>query len=272
MLREGEEDGDRVGVLLVLGVEAVVLLLAELQTLGRVVHDVDDGDQRDENDDPLFAGDGADAGDRDADPEEDLGEVVRAADDLEEAGVAETMRVLFLRSGLLTVCGGFADDGERHDDDADPGPDIVFALVDDTVGDRGGLCRVEEHHDDPHDSGHEDGRPLGGAGGLEGLLVVGVLQLSSEKVSAEAPAVDDEQHGQDAGGDGQGAVDEAEDEVEQTDAHDGKAVADGHEPDELKEAHETADGGEDENGPHKGRPCVTDISGIEMEHYLSPPK
>ena len=176
------------------------------------------------------------------------------------------MRVDFLGGGFLSVRERLAEDGAGHDGNADPCPDVVGSAVDDAVRNSRGLCGIQEHGEDPHEQGNEDGGPLERTVAADFLLVVLVGELSLQDVAAEAPAVDDEEDGQHDARGREGVSGEAEDEVEQTDAHDGEAVADGHEPDELIEAHDAADGRDKGDGPHEGRPYVTDVSRIEMEH------
>ena len=69
---EGDQDGHGLDVLLVLGIVAVILVLADLQAASTGEHNEDDADVTNGDDQPLPAGDRADAGDQYAGPEDHL--------------------------------------------------------------------------------------------------------------------------------------------------------------------------------------------------------
>ena len=72
LLGKREQERHCVGVLLVFRIQAVGLLVPQLQALGGIVHDECDQDESNEHHDPLFALHGANAGDSYAEPEQNL--------------------------------------------------------------------------------------------------------------------------------------------------------------------------------------------------------
>jgi len=272
LLGEGEEERHGVGIFLIFRIESVSLLVAQLQTLCGIVHNESDETQRDQYDDPLGTLYGAYAGYGDTNPEQHFREVVGAAYIFIQPGVAEPLGVHLLRCGFLFVRGGFAENGESHDDDSDPCEDIVGSAVHDAVGDSGGLSRVHEHGVDPHEGGYRDGHRFRGTGGFQRLLVGSVGQLTLEDVAAKAISVDDKQCGHDRCSSGESAIDETEDQVEDADAHHGEAVTNRHEPHEFLKSHAASEGSYQGHAPHECRPDFSDIGRIQTKHYLLPPK
>ena len=67
---KGQQDRNGGHILLIFGIIAIVLILADLQAAGTAEHDEDDANIADSHHDPLPAGNGTDTGDQHAGPED----------------------------------------------------------------------------------------------------------------------------------------------------------------------------------------------------------
>ena len=90
---EGNHDRHSLHILLILGIIAVISVLPEFQTACAAEHDIGDANIAKHDEDPLRAGDGADAGDDAAGPEDHLAQIVQAADEAIKAGINEAAGV-----------------------------------------------------------------------------------------------------------------------------------------------------------------------------------
>ena len=72
LLRKREQQRHRIRIPLVFRIQAVGLLMPQLQALGGVVHDICDQNEGNQHHDPLFSLHSSDSGDGHAEPEQDL--------------------------------------------------------------------------------------------------------------------------------------------------------------------------------------------------------
>ena len=101
---EGQQNGNGGNELLILGITAVVLVLTELQTAGTAEHNKNNSCITNKNNDPLAeAGDSADTGNENAGPEHHLAQIVGAADNAEQSGITEAVRIHRFGTALLPI-------------------------------------------------------------------------------------------------------------------------------------------------------------------------
>ena len=184
--QEGNDDGGLVGVGLVLGIVAVAGHLALFQTLGTVEHDEHDEDVGNDHSDPLaYACQNIQRGHGDTGPEQDLTEVVGAADDSVQLLGSNHVGPLSLLLGLLLVGNSLQADAEGGDGNADPLADGGSLAVEQPEGNAGGLGGVQDTHGDPHEELDEHGDLVAG-GFSQGLTVGSILQFPDQQEAGQA--------------------------------------------------------------------------------------
>ena len=121
--QERHENGRLLDVCLILGVGAVVLVLAYLKPACTAEHNVDDPDVADDADEPLPpAAACAYTYEHTARPGYHLSEIIRAAHDTVETGVDEALGIHLLCGGLLRVGHRLDGNAKQHHCKAYPGP------------------------------------------------------------------------------------------------------------------------------------------------------
>ena len=248
-LHEREQNRRGLYIRLIFGVTAVGAILTELKAAGAAEHDVDDAEVAEDRHDPLSgACQCSKAGDEHARPDDQLTEVVRAAHELKETGVAEAAGIDLLGGGFLQVGGGLQNDAAEHDEQPDGKAGIARDAVGEAVNDGGGHHQIEQHAGKPQRDLERQGHVTAVRNFSLHLGVVrGAFQFAQEQIPAKTQTVADEQQ----------AGDEleriqltaVEDEQARANGGDGQSVADGDEPDVLAEADRAYERGGDKEEP-----------------------
>ena len=226
---EGQQDGHGLDEFLILGILAVVLVLADLQTAGTGEHDKDDAAVTDCAHEPLPAPDGANAGDQHAGPEDHLAQIVRATDDPEQARVDKAAGIDLFGPVLLDVGCGLQRDAADHDDRADEDKGIVGGYIAHAVEHRGDLGGIEQGAGDPDSELDAHGHRFAVFDLADHILFIGAaLKLAVSEIAAQTAAIAEEDDAADDRAGSQGLAEE--DQHQQAGGCDGEAVAEGDEP------------------------------------------
>ena len=130
-------------ILLVLGIIAVVLILANFQTAGAAEHDENDADIAHSHNDPLPTGDSTDTGDHHTGPEDHFAQIVGTADNAVQTGVHKTSGIDLLGIVLLDIRSGFQRNTCYHYSRADEYEGIVGSHILQAVEHTGDLGDVQ---------------------------------------------------------------------------------------------------------------------------------
>jgi len=246
---EGQQDGHGGHIFLILGILAIVLILADLQAACTAEHDEDDADIANGNDDPLTPmADTAKGCHQHAGPEDHFAQIVGAADDAVQARIHKALGVYLLGCVFLQVGSTFQHQSQQHDARADVGGQMGAGIVVQAVEHAADLGDIQQRAGDPDGDLHAEGNGLAVLDLAGHVLFVGAaLQLTDGQVAAQPQAVENEQGAAKDGAQGQALA--VERQHEDALAGNGKAVAQGNEPHIILKAD-----GADDHGGRKQQP------------------